>query len=143
MNMNNVIDGTELRSLFLHESFQMIGASGGFIPLKINPIARILSLNSESCVTVEHAIDFVNRQLVKHQEQPLGIAEILLLKGIWDKKNYRAIALEGSYSPDYFINVAAPKLLQKISNLLGYRVTKKSCRMVLAKHIAKNQKTQG
>ncbi|HEY9599027.1 MAG TPA: AAA-like domain-containing protein, partial [Cyanophyceae cyanobacterium] len=39
-------------------------------------------------------------------------------------------------SPGYFTNVVAPELYRKLSCIIGQRITKKNCRMLLESHIA-------
>ena len=70
--------------------------------------------------------------------QSLSNVEILILEGIWQRKTYSEIACESNYSPDYFTNVAAPKLLKKLSTLVGSRITKKSCRSLLTNYLVEN-----
>nr|MCU0536288.1 AAA-like domain-containing protein [Hydrococcus sp. Prado102] len=50
---------------------------------------------------------------------------------IWQYQNYNQIAIEAGYSPGYFTTVVAPELYRRLSELIGQRVTKKNCRVLL------------
>ena len=76
-------------------------------------------------------LEIVNRQLIESQKRLLNATEILILQGIWEYKTYNEIAIKAGYSPGYFSNVVAPELYQRLSQVIGERVTKKNCRMVL------------
>ncbi len=76
-------------------------------------------------------VEILNRQLLETQNRPLNSTEILILRGIWQYQTYSKIAQEGGYSPGYFTNVVAPELCQRLSKLIGQRVTKKNCRALL------------
>ncbi len=76
-------------------------------------------------------LEIVNRQLIENQNRPLSSTEILILRGIWQYRTYNQIALEEGYSPGYFTTVVAPELYQRLSKLIGQRVTKKNCVVLL------------
>ncbi|MBV6623030.1 MAG: AAA-like domain-containing protein [Rivularia sp. (in: Bacteria)] len=76
-------------------------------------------------------LEIVNRQLIENQKRFLSATEILILHGIWEYKTYNEIAIKAGYSPGYFSNVVAPELYQRLSQVIGERVTKKNCRMIL------------
>lgn len=76
-------------------------------------------------------LEIVNRQLIESQKRLLNATEILILQGIWEYKTYNEIAIKAGYSPGYFSNVVAPELYQRLSEVIGQRVTKKNCRVVL------------
>ncbi len=76
-------------------------------------------------------LEIVDRQLIDSQHRPLNSTEILILRGIWQYQTYNKIALEEGYSPGYFTNVVAPELYQRLSKVIGQRVTKKNCRVLL------------
>ena len=76
-------------------------------------------------------LEIVNRQLIESQNRLLSSTEVLILHGIWEYKTYNQIAIKAGYSPGYFSNVVAPELYQRLSEVIGQRVTKKNCRMVL------------
>lgn len=78
----------------------------------------------------------VNRKLVESQNRPLNFTEILIIRGIWQYQTYSEIAEEGGYSAGYLTNVVAPELCQRLSALIGQRVTKKNCRMLLESYAA-------
>ena len=42
--------------------------------------------------------------------------------------------MEAGYSPGYFTNVVAPELFKKLSPIIGRRITKKNCRVLLESH---------
>lgn len=80
---------------------------------------------------LNYLLEIVNRQLIESQNRLLSSTEILILHGIWEYKTYNEIAIKAGYSPGYFSNVVAPELYQRLSEVIGKRVTKKNCRMVL------------
>lgn len=95
---------------------------------------------------VETLCESLNLQLTAHQSRPLNPAEKLLLRGIWQYQTYGQIAEDVGYSPGYLTNVVAPELLHRLSDLIGQRLTKKNCRIVLEEYVAScadlNQQTQ-
>lgn len=78
--------------------------------------------------------DRLNHELIAHQQRPLNSTETLLLQGIWQYQTYSQIAEEIGYSPGYLTNVVAPELLHRLSDLVGQRLTKKNCRIVLEEY---------
>ncbi|MEO1373607.1 MAG: AAA-like domain-containing protein [Cyanobacteria bacterium J06635_10] len=76
-------------------------------------------------------LEILDRQLIESQKRLLSATEILILNGIWEYKTYSQIAIKAGYSPGYFSNVVAPELYQRLSEVIGQRVTKKNCRVVL------------
>ncbi|BBD60728.1 hypothetical protein NIES2109_35270 [Nostoc sp. HK-01] len=100
-------------------------------------------------MNLDSLIEIVNRKLVESQNRPLSSTEVLILRGIWEYQTYNKIAEYGGYSAGYLTNVVAPELCQRLSNLIGQRVTKKNCRMLLEAYVAsqtasdlKTQKSQ-
>ncbi len=87
-------------------------------------------------MTIDLIIELLNRNLVDSQNRPLNSAEMTILRGIWQYRTYKQIALEAGYSPDYFANVVAPELLKRLATLIGQRVTKKNCRILLESYAA-------
>ncbi|WP_036483209.1 AAA-like domain-containing protein [Myxosarcina sp. GI1] len=79
--------------------------------------------------------EVVDRQLIETQNRPLSSTEILILQGIWKYQTYNQIAMEAGYSPGYFTTVVAPELYQKLSELIGQRITKKNCRAILESYV--------
>ncbi len=86
-------------------------------------------------MTIDAIIEFLNRNLVNSQERPLNSSEMTILRGIWQYRTYKQIALEAGYSPDYFTNVVAPELFKRLCKLIGQRVTKKTCRALLENYV--------
>ncbi|MFK8184545.1 MAG: AAA-like domain-containing protein [Phormidesmis sp.] len=80
---------------------------------------------------VDSVINLLNRNLIESQHRPLTPTEVTILRGIWQYQTYKQIALEAEYSPDYFTNVVAPGLWKRLSKLIGQRVTKKTCRVLI------------
>jgi hypothetical protein len=80
---------------------------------------------------LDSLLEMVNQQLIESQTRPLNSTEVLLLRGIWQYQTYHQIAEEAGYSPGYITNVVAPEMCQRLSHLVGERVTKKNCRMLL------------
>lgn len=80
---------------------------------------------------IDILLENLNQTLALQQGRPLNSVEMLLLKGIWQQQTYLQTAGEIGYSAGYLTNVVAPDLLHKLSDLLGRRVTKKNCRILL------------
>ena len=81
-------------------------------------------------------LEIVDRQLIESQYRPLNSTEIIILRGVWQYRTYNQIAMEAGYSPGYFTNVAAPELYHRLSEVIGQRVTKKNCRVLLESYVA-------
>lgn len=97
-------------------------------------------------MNLDFILETVEHKLIDRQIHPLNSTEILILHGVWEYKTYNQIAMKAGYSPGYFTNVVAPELYQRLSKLLGQRVTKKNCRMLLESYAttqANPQKKQG
>ncbi|MBW4632308.1 MAG: AAA-like domain-containing protein [Iphinoe sp. HA4291-MV1] len=75
--------------------------------------------------------EIVDRLLIESHNRPLNSTENLILRGIWQYKTYNQMAIEAGYSPGYFTNVVAPELFGRLSEVIGQRVTKKNCRVLL------------
>ncbi len=73
----------------------------------------------------------VDQVLIEKHNRPLNFTENLILRGIWQHRTYNQIAIEAGYSPGYFTNVVAPELFGRLSEVIGQRVTKKNCRVLL------------
>ncbi len=82
-------------------------------------------------MNLDRLLEIVDCQLIESQNRPLNSTEILILQGIWQYQTYNQIAIEAGYSPGYFTTVVAPELYQRLSELIGRRVTKKNCRVLL------------
>ena len=54
-----------------------------------------------------------------------------MLRGVWQYRTYNQIALEAGYSPGYLTSVVAPELYHRLSEVIGQRVNKKNCRVLL------------
>ena len=80
-------------------------------------------------------LEIVDLQLIESQNRPLNSTEILILQGIWQYQTYNQIAIEAGYSSGYFTTVVAPELYQRLSKILGQRVTKKNCRVLLESYV--------
>ncbi|MDJ0596624.1 MAG: AAA-like domain-containing protein [Pleurocapsa sp. MO_226.B13] len=80
-------------------------------------------------------LEIVDCQLIESQNRPLNSIEILILRGIWQYKTYNQIAIEAGYSPGYCTTVVAPELYQRLSKIIGQRVTKKNCRALLESYV--------
>ena len=87
-------------------------------------------------MNLDHLLEAVNRQLIESRNRPLNSVEIIILRGIWQYKTYNQIAIEAGYSPGYFTNVAAPELFGRLSEVIGKRMTKKNCRVLLESYVA-------
>lgn len=92
---------------------------------------HLVASASMNSMDLDPLLEIVNRKLLESQYRPLNSTEILILRGIWQYQTYNQIAQEGGYSPGYFTNVVAPQLCQRLSELIGKRVTKKNCRALL------------
>lgn len=82
-------------------------------------------------MNLDSLLEIVNRQLLESKNPPLNSAENMILRGIWEYKTYNQIAAEAGYSPGYFTNVVAPELCRRLSGIVGQRITKKNCRVLL------------
>lgn len=92
-------------------------------------------------MNLDHLLKTIDLQLIEHQDRPLHATEVLILRGNWQFKTYNQIALEADYSPGYFTTVVAPELYQRLSQLIGRRVTKKNCRSLLESYVNAKQGT--
>lgn len=81
-------------------------------------------------------LEIIDRQLIESQNRPLSSTEIIILRGIWQYQTYTKMAIEAGYSPGYFTTVVAPELYQRLAKIVGQRMTKKNCRMLLESHIS-------
>ncbi len=84
---------------------------------------------------LDYLIDIFNNKLLATQKRPLNPSEIVILRGIWKYQTYTKIAMEAGYSPGYFTNVVAPELFKRLSQIIGRRITKKNCRVLLESHV--------
>ncbi len=82
-------------------------------------------------MNIDILLENLNQTLALQRGRPLNSVETLLLKGIWQQQTYIQTAEEIGYSAGYLTNVVAPELLHKLSDLVGRRVTKKNCRILL------------
>ncbi|MBW4446989.1 MAG: AAA-like domain-containing protein [Spirirestis rafaelensis WJT71-NPBG6] len=87
-------------------------------------------------MNLDSLLEIVNNKLLTIQSCPLNVPETLILRGIWQNWTYNQTAQEGGYSPGYLSNVVAPELCQKLSMLIGSRITKKNCRSLLEDYAA-------
>lgn len=74
-------------------------------------------------MNLDSLLEFINCKLVESQNRPLNTTEVLVLQGIWQYQTYNQIAQKQGYSPGYFTNVVAPELWQRLSGVIGRRVT--------------------
>nr|WP_313934807.1 AAA-like domain-containing protein [Nostoc sp. FACHB-152] len=91
---------------------------------------------STNSMDFELLLEIINRKLVDSRNRPLTPTETLIIQGIWQYQTYNQMAIDGGYSPGYLTNVVAPQLCQRLSELLGKRVTKKNCRFLLEAYVA-------
>lgn len=76
-------------------------------------------------------LDQLNNDLVDQEKPGLSSIEVLILQGVWQDQSYQEIAKESGYSTGYLTNIVAPKLWQRLSEITGKRITKKTCRQLL------------
>ena len=88
------------------------------------------------CMNLDRLLEILDRQLIENQDRPLSPTQIIILRGIWQYKTYNQIAIAADYSPGYFTTVVAPELYQRLSKLIGQRITKKNCRSLLEAYVA-------
>lgn len=86
-------------------------------------------------MNIDHLLEIIDHHLVEKQNRPLNSPEILILEGVWQYKTYCQIAIEAGYSPGYFTNIVAPELYQRLSKLIGQRITKKNCQKLLETYV--------
>jgi WD40 repeat protein len=79
---------------------------------------------------LERAIEFVNRLLRNSRQRELSEIELVAFNGIWLDISYQASSQNSNYETATIKNTAS-KLLQDISEAVGDRVSKKSCKSVL------------
>lgn len=103
---------------------------------------------------LDELIELLNRDLIDSHHRSvndptrplknpkLKEPERMILRGIWQYRTYKQIAMEGEYSPTYFTNVVAPELFKRLSKLIGKRVTKKTCRTLLEAYATNYYATQ-
>jgi AAA-like domain len=96
----------------------------------------------ETSMNLDSLLEMVNHQLIESQTRPLNSTEVLLLKGIWQYQTYHQIAQEAGYSPGYITNIVAPEMCQRLSALVGERVTKKNCRVLLESYTSGQAKAK-
>ncbi|MBD2165550.1 AAA-like domain-containing protein [Calothrix membranacea FACHB-236] len=89
-------------------------------------------------MNLDSLLEFINSKLVESQNRPLNTTEVMVLQGIWQYQTYNQIAQKQGYSPGYFTNVVAPELWQRLSGVIGRRVTKKNCRALLESYAAQS-----
>ncbi|EPF19637.1 MAG: serine/threonine protein kinase [Microcystis aeruginosa Ma_MB_F_20061100_S19] len=90
----------------------------------------------------EEIQEILNRQLLKLENRCLNDTEQLLLRGLWQKKNYQEIAQENGYSSGYLANVVAPGLYDRVSQLIGEPINKKNFLSRLQSHFTNSTSLQ-
>ncbi|NET05182.1 MAG: serine/threonine protein kinase [Symploca sp. SIO2B6] len=93
-------------------------------------------------MNLDSLLAIVNRKLLESSNRPLNSAETMVLRGIWQHQTYSEIAHQEGYSSGYFTNVVPPELYRRLSNLIGRRVNKKNCRVLLESYAATQELTQ-
>jgi WD40 repeat protein len=87
---------------------------------------------------LERAIEFVNRLLRNSRQRELSEVELVAFNGIWLDISYQASSQNSNYETATIKNTAS-KLLQDISEAVGDRVSKKSCKSVLLRIASTNE----
>jgi AAA-like domain len=87
---------------------------------------------------VDEAITIVESLLAPER---LNSLQEMIIRKCWEEKSYQAIAEESGYAFDY-IRVIGSQLWQKISSLIGEKVTKNNFRSVLRQIASEHMKTQ-
>ena len=82
-------------------------------------------------MNLEEVQNLLNNQLLNRQNRCLNNAEVIVLRGVWQKQTYHQMAQKENYSSSYLANVVAPELYRRISELTERRVTKKNCQAIL------------
>lgn len=90
-------------------------------------------------MNLDYLLKIVNYKLIESSNRPLNSAETMVLRGIWQHQTYSEIAHHEGYSSGYFTNVVPPELYRRLSNLLGRRVNKKNCRLLLESYAASQE----
>ncbi len=90
----------------------------------------------------EEIQEILNGQLLKLENRCLNDTEQLLLRGLWQKKNYQEIAQENGYSSSYLANVVAPGLYDRVSQLIGETINKKNFLSRLQSHFTNSTSLQ-
>ncbi|MGH8000982.1 MAG: AAA-like domain-containing protein [Brasilonema sp.] len=97
------------------------------LPVATSVLSKTTALDS--------LIEILDSKLLEYENHPLNHKEILVLRGIWQSQTYNQIAQQGGYSSSYFTSVVARGLCQKLSHIIGKRVTKKNCRTILESYV--------
>jgi WD40 repeat protein len=87
---------------------------------------------------LERAIEFTNRLLRNSRQRELSEIELVAFNGIWLDISYQASSQNSNYETATIKNTAS-KLLQDISEAVGDRVSKKSCKSVLLRLASTNE----
>jgi hypothetical protein len=98
----------------------------------------LLSAKSNKIMNIDEAITIIESLLAP--ERLNSLQELVLCK-CWEEKSYQEIAEESGYAFDY-IRVVGSQLWQKLSNVIGEKVTKNNFRSVLRQIASKHMKTQ-
>lgn len=93
-------------------------------------------------MNVDNLCKSLNQELTSRQDRPLNSVESLLIRGIWQYQTYNQIAEAVGYSSGYLTNVVAPELLHRLSELVGQRLTKKNCRLLLEEYVASHANSE-
>jgi hypothetical protein len=115
--------------------FSMLFSTGNARGVPTNIRLPVVTSVFSKTTALDSLIEILNGNLLEYQNRPLNHTEILVLRGIWQSQTYNQIAQQGGYSPSYFTKIVAPKLCQKLSSVIGKRVTKKNCRTLLESYV--------
>ncbi|MFN6568187.1 ATP-binding protein [Dendronalium sp. ChiSLP03b] len=92
-------------------------------------------------VTFEEALSLLNDLVLAERRRHLSEAEVLVIEGAWNDKEYEEIANNSTYSRNYLQRRVAPPLWDMLSKTIGNRerVGKKSLRYFLERVTKKYQ----
>lgn len=85
--------------------------------------------------SIEELVEFALNLISQHTGKPLTIIQKIILRESLsgNKKTYEQIASENGYSENYIKRGVAPKLWQEISNIIGEKINRANCRLLLEK----------
>ncbi|MBP5977375.1 AAA-like domain-containing protein [Brasilonema sp. CT11] len=115
--------------------FSMLASTPNARGVQTNIRLPVVTSVFSQTTALDSLIEVLNGKFLEYQNHPLNHTEILVLRGIWQSQTYNQIAQQGGYSDSYSTKTVARRLCQKLSDLIGNRVTKKNCRTLLQSYV--------
>ncbi|WP_341531748.1 NB-ARC domain-containing protein (plasmid) [Nostoc sp. UHCC 0302] len=97
-------------------------------------------MNSDTSLGIEEILDFVGEEVLRHLGRRLSKAEVAVIQGTWDGKDYKTIASTSGYNVYYLQSAVGPQLWIMLSEIIGggVKVTKASLKANLLKLVKKD-----